>query len=212
MAKFTLQILFLDKSAMNQAINKGSCACKWVEDMNAFIREIENRDDVRVIVLAGTGEHFMAGGNVKSFAQMVKEMDAAERKRMFEERIHKMHIMFYTMARMPQPIVAAVRGGCAGVGLSFVLACDMAIASENAFFTMGYILAYKGVFFDPIIANTPENWLFGISQEGIGAVGMVLNFIVAFAVSKVTAEPPEHIQVMIEDIRVPKGAGSAVDH
>ncbi|MBL4842748.1 MAG: cation acetate symporter [Thalassospira sp.] len=79
-------------------------------------------------------------------------------------------------------------------------------------FTMGYILAYKGVFFDPIIANTPENWLFGISPEGIGAVGMVLNFIVAFAVSKVTAEPPEHIQVMIEDIRVPKGAGSAVDH
>ncbi|MCC9620277.1 cation acetate symporter [Thalassospira sp. MA62] len=79
-------------------------------------------------------------------------------------------------------------------------------------FTMGYILAYKGVFFDPIIANTPDNWLFGISPEGIGAVGMVLNFIVAFAVSKVTAEPPEHIQHMIEDIRVPKGAGSAVDH
>jgi cation/acetate symporter len=79
-------------------------------------------------------------------------------------------------------------------------------------FTMGYILAYKGVFFDPIIANTPDNWLFGISPEGIGAVGMVLNFIVAFAVSKVTAEPPEHIQHMIEDIRVPKGAGGAVDH
>jgi cation/acetate symporter len=76
-------------------------------------------------------------------------------------------------------------------------------------FTMGYILAYKGVFFDPIIA---DNWLFGISPEGIGAVGMVLNFIVAFAVSKVTAEPPEHIQHMIEDIRVPKGAGGAVDH
>eukprot|EP00163_Fabomonas_tropica_P009636 TRINITY_DN19461_c0_g1_i1.p1 TRINITY_DN19461_c0_g1~~TRINITY_DN19461_c0_g1_i1.p1 ORF type:complete len:589 (+),score=111.06 TRINITY_DN19461_c0_g1_i1:375-2141(+) len=79
-------------------------------------------------------------------------------------------------------------------------------------FTMGYILAYKGVFFDPIIANTPDNWLFGISPEGIGAVGMVLNFVVAFAVSKVTAEPPEHIQHMIEDIRVPKGAGGAVDH
>lgn len=79
-------------------------------------------------------------------------------------------------------------------------------------FTMGYILAYKGVFFDPIIANTADNWLFGISPEGIGTVGMVLNFIVAFAVSKVTAEPPEHIQHMVEDIRVPKGASGAVDH
>ncbi|MDG4719825.1 MULTISPECIES: sodium:solute symporter family protein [Thalassospira] len=79
-------------------------------------------------------------------------------------------------------------------------------------FTMGYILAYKGVFFEPILANTPDNWLFGISPEGIGTVGMVLNFIVAFAVSKVTAEPPEHIQHMVEDIRVPKGASGAVDH
>jgi cation/acetate symporter len=79
-------------------------------------------------------------------------------------------------------------------------------------FTMGYILAYKGVFFEPILANTPDNWLFGISPEGIGTVGMVLNFIVAFAVSKVTAEPPEHIQHMVEDIRVPKGASGAIDH
>jgi cation/acetate symporter len=79
-------------------------------------------------------------------------------------------------------------------------------------FTMGYILAYKGVFFEPIFANTPDNWLFGISPEGIGTVGMVLNFVVAFAVSKVTAEPPEHIQHMVEDIRVPKGASGAVDH
>lgn len=79
-------------------------------------------------------------------------------------------------------------------------------------FTMGYIIAYKGVFIAPLIANTADNWLFGISPEGIGAVGMVLNFVVAFAVSKVTAEPPQHIQDMVEDIRVPKGAGVAVDH
>jgi len=71
-------------------------------------------------------------------------------------------------------------------------------------FTMGYIIAYKGVFIEPIFANTPDNWLFGISPEGIGAVGMVLNFIVAFAISKVTAEPPERIQHLVEDIRTPR--------
>jgi cation/acetate symporter len=79
-------------------------------------------------------------------------------------------------------------------------------------FTMGYIMSYKGIFIPVLIENVEANWLFGISPEGIGVVGMILNFIVAFAVSKVTAEPPEHIQHMIEDIRVPKGAGSAVDH
>jgi cation/acetate symporter len=79
-------------------------------------------------------------------------------------------------------------------------------------FTMGYILYFKGIFITPMAANIPENWLFGISPEGIGFVGMILNFIVAYVVSKVTAPPPEHIQHMVEDIRIPKGAGEAVAH
>ena len=67
-------------------------------------------------------------------------------------------------------------------------------------FTMGYIMAYKGIFIPVMIENVEANWLFGISPEGIGVVGMLLNFAVAFGVSKVTAEPPEHIQHMIEEI------------
>ena len=53
-------------------------------------------------------------------------------------------------------------------------------------------------------ANVPENWLLGISPEGIGTVGMLLNFFVAFVVSSFTSEPPEEIQEMVENIRVPK--------
>ena len=53
-------------------------------------------------------------------------------------------------------------------------------------------------------ANVPENWLLGISPEGIGTVGMLLNFVVAFVVSSFTSEPPEEIQEMVENIRVPK--------
>ncbi|MFU8877297.1 MAG: sodium:solute symporter family protein [Wenzhouxiangellaceae bacterium] len=79
-------------------------------------------------------------------------------------------------------------------------------------FTFGYILWFKGVFFEPIMADVPENWLFGISPEGIGVVGMLLNFAVAFAVSRVTAAPPAHIRELIEDIRVPRGAAEAHAH
>ena len=71
-------------------------------------------------------------------------------------------------------------------------------------FTMGYILYFKGVFFEPMAANVPENWFFGISPEGIGTVGMLLNFVVAFVVSSLTSEPPEEIQEMVENIRIPK--------
>jgi cation/acetate symporter len=79
-------------------------------------------------------------------------------------------------------------------------------------FTMGYIIYFKGVFIEPMAPNKPENWLFGISPEGIGGVGMIINFIVAYLVSKITSPPPDHIQHLVEDIRIPKGAVVAMDH
>lgn len=127
------------RMTFNRPHERNALGPTTIEDMMAFVREVEGRADARVLVLAGTGDHFMAGGNVKSFAQIVQQTGPEARRRMFEERIHKMHLMFYTLARMPQPVLAAVRGGCAGVGLSFVLACDMAVAADTAFFTMGYI-------------------------------------------------------------------------
>ena len=73
-------------------------------------------------------------------------------------------------------------------------------------FTMGYILYFKGVFIEPRAENTAENWLFGISPEGIGGVGMILNFGVAFLVSRLTSPPPSSVVAMVEDIRLPEGA------
>ena len=71
------------------------------------------------------------------------------------------------------------------------------------FFTLGYILYFKGVFIEPMAANVPENWLFGVSPEGIGGIGMVLNFLVAFGVSRLTSPPPDAVVQMVEDIRLP---------
>ena len=81
--------------------------------------------------------------------------------------------------------------------------------------TLTYIFVYKGWFFIPgtnNLANTADNWLFGIQPESFGAVGALINFVVAYVVSKQTEEPPEHIQHLVEDIRVPKGAGAATAH
>jgi len=81
--------------------------------------------------------------------------------------------------------------------------------------TVMYIVWFKGWFFLPgtaFAANTPDNWFMGISTEAFGAVGASLNFIVAIIVSRLTPEPPEHIQQLVEDIRVPRGAGAATGH
>jgi cation/acetate symporter len=75
-------------------------------------------------------------------------------------------------------------------------------------FTYGYIEFFKGLFLKwagaPWGVNSAEHWLLGISPEGIGVIGMCLNFVVAISVSLVTKPPPEHIQHMVEDIRVPR--------
>jgi cation/acetate symporter len=81
--------------------------------------------------------------------------------------------------------------------------------------TLLYIFWFKGWFFLPgteMAPNTADNWFLGISPEAFGSIGALVNFIVAKAVSKVTAPPPEHIQHLVEDIRVPRGAGEATAH
>ncbi|OZS42633.1 sodium:solute symporter family protein [Photobacterium sanguinicancri] len=76
-------------------------------------------------------------------------------------------------------------------------------------FTASYIIYFK--FINPA-ASTPENWFFGISPEGIGTLGMCLNFVVSIVVNKFTSEVPKEVQDMVESIRYPKGAGEAHDH
>ena len=80
--------------------------------------------------------------------------------------------------------------------------------------TLFYVFAHKGIFFikgtDFVGAIGGANSFFGITPEAFGAVGALVNFIVAFVVDKMTKEPPEHIQHMVENVRIPRGA-KAVD-
>lgn len=76
-------------------------------------------------------------------------------------------------------------------------------------FTILYISYFK--FISPELNNV-NHWWFGISPEGIGSLGMIINFVVCFGVSKITPAPPQHVQDMIQEIRIPRGAGGAVEH
>ncbi|WP_083024297.1 sodium:solute symporter family protein [Vreelandella lionensis] len=81
--------------------------------------------------------------------------------------------------------------------------------------TLLYTFTFLGWFFIPgtnMLPNTPDNWFLGISPLSFGAVGAMINFAVAFAVSRVTAPPPQEIQDLVESVRYPKGAGGAISH
>ncbi|MGA1725581.1 MAG: sodium:solute symporter family transporter, partial [Burkholderiaceae bacterium] len=82
--------------------------------------------------------------------------------------------------------------------------------------TLFYVFAHKGIFF---IKGTEfvelvggNNGWFGIEPNAIGTLGAIVNFVVAFLVAKTSAPAPQHIQDLVESIRVPKGAGAATGH
>lgn len=72
-----------------------------------------------------------------------------------------------------------------------------------------YMLKFK---FDLFGGGTEADWWFGISPEGFGSVAMVLNFIVSLSVSSATEAPPQEVQDIVENIRIPSGAGEATGH
>jgi len=83
--------------------------------------------------------------------------------------------------------------------------------------TLLYVFQHTGIMFiasTSYLGDMQPNWFLGIEPNAFGAIGALVNFAVAYGVSKVTAPPPEHIQHIVEDIRVPHGAGAAVslDH
>jgi cation/acetate symporter len=73
-------------------------------------------------------------------------------------------------------------------------------------FTIGYIIYFQ------FLGGRKENYFFGIEPEGIGFIGMLINFAVAFTVSRFTPAPPRAVQEMVESIHIPSGASEATRH
>jgi len=81
--------------------------------------------------------------------------------------------------------------------------------------TLFYVFQHKGIMFIPdtaFLGDTLPNWFLGIEPNAFGVVGAAVNFTVAFVVSRVTAEPPQEVQDLVEHIRVPVGSGEANAH
>ena len=101
------------------------------------IDEIEYDDTVRCVILKGAGGNFMAGGDIKNFSEIAKT-PPAERAAYFERRIHALHPMLFSLQRMKKPVIASVEGAAAGAGMSFMMACDLAIATTDSVYRYAY--------------------------------------------------------------------------
>lgn len=123
---------------MNRPEVRNALSLDMREKLLHIFQALETDDAVRCVVLRGNGEHFMAGGDVKSFMEFTP-LPPGERRQVFINRIHRnLNGIMFAMRRLSKPIIASIRGAAAGAGVSVALSCDLVIASEDAFFTLAY--------------------------------------------------------------------------
>ena len=125
-------------ATLNRPQSLNAFSFQMRDDLIRFLLRVENDPQVRCVVLRGAGGNFMAGGDVKAFtAQMGLPPD--ERRALFESMCHAMHPIIFLLRRLSKPVLASIEGACAGLGMSLVLASDLAIAADDAVFTLAYV-------------------------------------------------------------------------
>ena len=126
--------LTLNRPAVLNALDQPMVAA-----LGQVTTQAHDDESVRVLVIRGAGDHFMAGGDLKTFKDWIDaEPDKSAIRRDFESFVHQAHVTVSNLRHMRKPVIASIRGSAAGVGMSLVLASDLAIAAEDAVFVLAY--------------------------------------------------------------------------
>jgi 2-(1,2-epoxy-1,2-dihydrophenyl)acetyl-CoA isomerase len=101
--------------------------------LKANTEAILDDDNVRAVIVRGARGAFMAGGDISQFHESIDSLPA-----LITKEAREFHYSILALRRMAKPVLAVVEGPCAGAGISMMAACDLAIASEDAMFTLAY--------------------------------------------------------------------------
>jgi len=112
---------------------------EMAHELQKAAAEIRSDQSIRVVVIQGAGDHFMAGGDIKSFKTLLDgNPDEARIRDYFDELLSTVHGFITDFREMPKPVIAGVRGAVAGAGVSLMLAADMVLAAEDTIFALAY--------------------------------------------------------------------------
>lgn len=120
---------------MTNPAQRNALAPEISSGLTRALRLADDDDSVGAIVLRGAGEHFCAGGNLKSLA----ELRASKPRQALIERVGVINELARALRGTGKTVIAAVEGHAAGAGCSIVLGCDLIVAAENAVFTLSYV-------------------------------------------------------------------------
>ena len=127
----------ITKLTFNRPDIRNALTKEMKEQLSSSLHQIALDDDVKVVVLAGEGQHFMAGGDLNTMRETTK-LSKPEIKNYFLRRIHDLNPIITCLQQMAKPVIASVSGAAAGAGVSMALACDLIIAQRSSYFTLGY--------------------------------------------------------------------------
>ncbi len=187
---------------MNRPAALNSLNRAMSEAFTPSIQKVVSDPSVRVMIMQGAGDHFMAGGDIKGFAESLA-VSAAERTKHYHAMIGQLHAGVELLQRSNMITICKIRGACAGIGLSFAIGCDLTIASDDAYFTT----AYKVIgltpdggqsFFLPRLVGVKKAMELTLLSDRIGAaeakeIGMLNRVVPAAELDAATDKLATHI-------------------
>jgi enoyl-CoA hydratase len=122
--------------ALNRTENLNAISLAFADEVTRVIRELNDREDVRVVILKSNARGFCSGLDLKDFTSLGLLGGGAKKSFHFYDKLHSLFDCCNVLEECRKPVIAAVHGMCVGGGLDIISACDIRLCSEDATFSL----------------------------------------------------------------------------
>ena len=117
------------KIIINDPENYNPLNQEMAKELLEVLEQLRNKEDIRCLIITGSGKAFSAGGDIKAFKQSIEMGKPGE---FMDDLLKNLYKIALILRQYPKPVIAAVNGWAVGAGMNLALSCDLVIASNKA--------------------------------------------------------------------------------